>query len=296
MVGQRFITLVLLSVGPLFAPPCLAENDVYKALLSNGVAIAPQHAIKLPPPVVADGLDAAAQRRAITQLISDRYDWETFSRRSVVSPFLLKIEDGSRVTGQIGRRVDLYFVAYGSFDKLRRDNYLAEQLNLAGSERDNSEGNQIRVLTGDELTNRNLPAPQQTEDARWIAIESTLLNKVRISLTTRNIMTPLKDSVLIASVADRQFDEDAEYPNLWRPITVDDAGRKQIGPSQPYAGIGSYVKATRLAEPIGAVFIEYHVAFIEPEGWFHGTNLLRSKLPIVAQDMVRNFRRSIDKR
>ena len=41
------------------------------------------------------------------------------------------------------------------------------------------------------------------------------------------------------------------------------------------------------------MFIEYHVAFIEPEGWFHGTNLLRSKLPIVAQEMVRKFRRNL---
>ena len=62
---------------------------------------------------------------------------------------------------------------------------------------------------------------------------------------------------------------------------------------QPYAGLGSYVKATRLAEPAGAVFIEYHVVFAEPQGWFHGANLLRSKLPIVAQDMVRKFRRKM---
>ena len=39
--------------------------------------------------------------------------------------------------------------------------------------------------------------------------------------------------------------------------------------------------------------MEYHVAFVEPQGWFHGTNLLRSKLPIVAQEMVRKFRRNL---
>jgi hypothetical protein len=37
------------------------------------------------------------------------------------------------------------------------------------------------------------------------------------------------------------------------------------------------------------------VTFIEPREWFHGTNLLRSKLPIVAQDIVRKFRRNLAK-
>ena len=82
-------------------------------------------------------------------------------------------------------------------------------------------------------------------------------------------------------------------PNCWHSISIDDAGRRQIGPPQPYAGLGSYVKATRLAEPAGAVFIEYHVVYAEPQGWFHGANLLRSKLPIVAQDLVRRLRRKM---
>jgi hypothetical protein len=54
------------------------------------------------------------------------------------------------------------------------------------------------------------------------------------------------------------------------------------------------VKATRLAAPAGALFVEYHVVFLEPQGWFRGTNLLRSKLPIVAQDLVRKFRRRMN--
>ena len=79
----------------------------------------------------------------------------------------------------------------------------------------------------------------------------------------------------------------------WQSLTVDDTGKRQTGPPEPYVGLGSYAKATRLAEPAGAIFMEYHVAFVEPQGWFHGTNLLRSKLPIVAQEMVRKFRRNL---
>jgi hypothetical protein len=296
MNRRRVLTIALLFIGPHLAAPCIVKGDIYDSLLSNGVLVAPQESIKLPPPVLADGLGTADQHRAITRLIAERYDWETFSRRSVVSPLLLKIVDNRQATGQMGRRVELYFIAYGDFGKLGSDNYLAEQLNLAGAESKSEDGNHIHVLSGEELTKRNLPTPRRAEDPRWIAIESTLLNKVRITLTTRNMMIQSADAVVIASVADPRFDSDAEYRNCWRSITTDDAGRKQMGPPQPYAAIGSYAKATQLTEPTGAVFIEYHVAFAEPEGWFHGTNLLRSKLPIVAQDMVRSFRRDLDKR
>ena len=41
----------------------------------------------------------------------------------------------------------------------------------------------------------------------------------------------------------------------------------------------------------GAVLVEYHLVFEEPQGWFGGSNLLRSKLPLVCQDGVRKFRR-----
>ena len=54
---------------------------------------------------------------------------------------------------------------------------------------------------------------------------------------------------------------------------------------------GGYMKASRLAQPSGAVLVEYHLVFEEPQGWFGGSNLLRSKLPLVCQDGVRKFRR-----
>jgi hypothetical protein len=101
------------------------------------------------------------------------------------------------------------------------------------------------------------------------------------------------DSVVVATVVDPRFDADSEYPNVWRSISADEAGRRQMGPPEKYSGLGSYMKATKLGGSGDMLFVEYHVTFAEPEGWFHGTNLLRSKLPIVAQDMVRKFRRNL---
>jgi hypothetical protein len=78
-------------------------------------------------------------------------------------------------------------------------------------------------------------------------------------------------------------------------VTRDDAGRRHFGEAQPYSGFGGYAKATRLIDPPGAIFIEYHAAFAEPQDWFSGTNLLRSKLPILAQMIVRQLRRGLEK-
>lgn len=191
------------------------------------------------------------------------------------------------------RTVDLHFIAYGSFDSLNNEDYLIKQLNLAANNQQSETSGHARMLTADELRKRNIVLGTKPGDPRWVAVTSTLLGKVRISLTMQNMKTEGKDSILVASVADPRFVNDAEYPNSWRPISVDDAGKRQIGSAEPYVGLGSYAKATRLAEPAGAIFMEYHVAFVEPHGWFRGTNLLRSKLPIVAQEMVRKFRRNL---
>jgi hypothetical protein len=51
------------------------------------------------------------------------------------------------------------------------------------------------------------------------------------------------------------------------------------------------MKLTRLREPAGAVFVEGHVIFAEPKGWFDGENVLRSKLPLGVQNQVRALRR-----
>jgi hypothetical protein len=50
------------------------------------------------------------------------------------------------------------------------------------------------------------------------------------------------------------------------------------------------MKITKLKEPAGAIFIEQHIIFAEPTGWFNGANYLRSKLPFAVQKQARNIR------
>jgi hypothetical protein len=290
------LALVLAALAHFLAPwaiPCNAANPIYDALTGPGVKISAQATLQLPKPALADGLTPQQIRQTIETLLAGKYDWETFTRKSVVSPFFLKISEGAAESAPIIRKIDMYFIAYGSLDSLQGEDYLNRQLNLTGSNDQSDSTGRVKLLKTADLQKRGITASTKPGDPRWIAVSSTLLGKVGISLTTQNIKIEGKDSLIIASVADPRFERDAEYPNSWRSLTIDDTGQRQSGPPQSYAGLGSYVKATQLAEPAGAIFIEYHVAFIEPEGWFHGTNLLRSKLPIVAQNMVRKFRRNL---
>ncbi len=137
--------------------------------------------------------------------------------------------------------------------------------------------------------------PSEPGDARYLLVEMNLLDRVWIRATTRNVRTASADSVTVASVLEAKLADDPELGDVWRSIERDASGRRKLGPAHAYSGLGSYIKATRLAEPAGAVWIEYHIGFAEPPDWFHGANLLRSKLPIVAQDGVRRFRRNLEK-
>ena len=191
----------------------------------------------------------------------------------------------------MGRRVDLWFVAYGSLDTLASDDFLSNQFKAASDDSENASS--ARLLGDADLKRRGLPVPSAAEDPRYVAAETTLLERVRVSATTRSIKTRTAESLVAASILDPRFAGDPEFPNRWRSILRDDAGNRQFGEPHAYGGLGSYVKATRLVEPRGAILIEYHVAYAEPQAWFNGANLLQSKLPILAQTVVRKLRRSL---
>ena len=56
-----------------------------------------------------------------------------------------------------------------------------------------------------------------------------------------------------------------------------------------------YLKITKLKEPEGALFIEQHIVFVEPHGWFGGERTLTSKLPQAVKVTVKNMRVELDR-
>ena len=53
------------------------------------------------------------------------------------------------------------------------------------------------------------------------------------------------------------------------------------------------MKVTKLIKPAGALFVEYHLIYDEPKGWFNGKDLLKTKLPIKTEGDVRGFRHQV---
>jgi hypothetical protein len=269
------------------ADPHEAINPLYRELRTEGVAVSAKERVPLPAPVMPDGLDAKAQRKVIEQVAAGDYDPDELARRSVVTPFVLRIRDvKSSDPKNPVRGVDLYYVAYGSLD-VSLDEAFAEKLMS-----DSKQEGKAKSLTPEDLAKRKIDfKPDEKKRESYGHVEFEFLERVEIRATGRSFWTRTDESFLSAMRLDPRFVGDPEFPNQWR--SIDRVDPKKRGPAQPYAGSGHYLKVTRLHEPKGALFVEFHVVFVEPYGWFDGANLLRSKLPPVAQSVVRSMRREL---
>ena len=288
------LSLPLLA-GLMICSADAASNAVARSLIEVGVPIAPQVLVKLPEPWMADGLGAEAQE-AVLRRVAGRYPLEEFLRDSPVARFVLDIQPLLDGQGRrSGQRLDLAFASRGSLELIRRKNLL-DQLVAVG--KSSARGLEVTsgVLSESQLAARQIPlAPQPGIEESFLCFSAPVLDRVRLRGVHHQMVTCGEHSLLAAQELDPRFSADAEFPNQWRPLRRTPSGEFAQGEPQPYAGMGQYVKVTALVDgrgqPKGTVFIEAHLAFHEPQGWFGGANLLGSKLPLAVQDHVRAFRR-----
>ena len=271
-------TLAAVSVhAPGARPRTSRGTRCFDSLLDPGLAVGPDLRAKLPPPTMPDGVDAAEQRAIIAALIRDDYSYEDFTRRSAVAPQRLRIRDVTPSDPEApARGVDVWFVAHD--DKFV--GWLVSAAKGAGVG---------KPLTKEHLRKRGIEFADGTPEA-YRHVEFDFLGKVHLRATVRVVWTRTDESVLVAAEVDPRFLGDPEFPNQWQPV-VGKGGARKLGAANPWGGAGFYLKITKLAEPAGALFVEQHVIFAEPTGWFDGANLLRSKLPLVVQNNVRTTRR-----
>jgi hypothetical protein len=120
-----------------------------------------------------------------------------------------------------------------------------------------------------------------------------LFERVQVSATRFSMLTRGKNSVLAAGKIDPRFDKDVDYPNEWRQLVRDAQANIKPGRAHPFTHAGGYAKITRLKDTADAVFIEFHLIYEEPYGWFDGINLVRQKIPVMVQEKIRTFRRKL---
>lgn len=284
-MDAAFLCVILMLVAEV-----PAGNPLQEELLDKGIAVAGGPAVKLPAPMLREGMNAASRKAALDKA-ADRLPLSLFLKNSPNSPFTLKINSVNDAKGQRrGQTVDLYFVAYG---KLKAVTDKGALNGLLLSERKQADSNPVEFLNAKQLEERGIKLQNQPGLIdRYALLDSTLLDKVKLTGVMREIKTTSAGSVVLAAMLDDRFADDKKHPNRWRSLNRAAGGE---GPAHPYAGFGGYVSVTELPEPAGALFVEMHFVFHEPPGWFGGPNLLRSKLPVLIQDNVRAFRRKLSR-
>jgi hypothetical protein len=283
------LLLTVLVVSPVIAGE--PRNPLFEQLRTKGLSLVADTKTTLPAPRMADGLNAAQQQEILKKIVGERFSVKDFVGKVSTAPFVYEIKRAASGEGETNRVYDIHvcFAAHGSLD------HVAEKSFLEGLQKKREDG-KVHILTAKEMEKRKLRV--QSGDGREERTSHgvlVVLERVELSATTHTLVTRQSDSLLAAMRIDPRFDKDADFPNQWRKITLDEEGRRKIGPPHPYAGAGGYLKITRLHEPKGALFVEYHLVYVEPKGWFNGAEPLTAKLPAIVQSEDRAFRRELNK-
>jgi len=297
LVGLVGLVVLLGAAGAVAQEAAAPENSVLGELLQKGVTMSDGTAVKLPAPTLRDGLDAARQQAVLAPLGGANHPLADLTRSSLVAPFVLNIRTVETTNPKApARLIDLWFFAQGDWKTLNSNDFL-EGLFKAGerSASANRRLSQSGGLTPEELAKRSIPAPRvgPAYEERYFYGMANFFDRVEVRSTRFSVFNRHRESLVLAAKIDPRFTSDRDHPNQWRSLVRQEDGSLLPGPPHPYTESSFYVKATQLIEPAGTIFIEYHMVFEEPFGWFEGANLLASKLPLLAQDEVRNFRRKL---
>jgi hypothetical protein len=263
-------------------------NPLLKELLANGLPLPAGPTLRLPPAVMTSALTPQQQQVALSKA-AGTVPLDLFLKKSDAAPFALKVNSVENAGKRVAQTVDLYFVAHGNLDRVVREDVLNH---LIGT--DAKKGKNIgkaEPLSADALQERGIKVLQAPNlEERYAGLDILLLDRVKITGIARNVKTHGPVWVELAMELDPRFENDKKYPNRWQSYS---ALEETFGMPKHYTGLGGYARVTKLAEPEGALFFELHLALHEPEAWFGGPNLLRSKLPLVIQENVRNLRRKL---
>jgi hypothetical protein len=275
------------------------RNPLCEHLLRQGVALADRQHAPLSPFTLPDGIPGDAVEEFL-EPIHQRHGWNRFTRNSHVAPVELKLGTVADAAGKrLGHTVSVWFVAYGSLESLTDPEMLTELAGDIAAEQD-AESNE--ALTGGELTDDRLARMgiERLHDARlrevFVEARFPILNRVEVAGVSRVVSSYTEQSLVVAWELDPRFSQGESPANHWQPMERTDLGEKKRGAARAYQGYGGYGKITALSEPEGALFVECHVVFHEPEEWFAGSNALRAKIPLGVQENVRKFRRQLARR
>ena len=226
--------LVLIALAAANGPA--ADNPIFKELTEKGVAMSDGSLVKLPPPILADGLDAAAQRAALAKVADVRSPVNELLKKSYAAPVVVKVRTvpSSKDDGPAVRKIDLWFVIHGDWGTLTSKDFLDSVL----KPKDESKSRIVTKsgeLTAKEIAARKLTATvRKGFEERFVYTTFSLFDRVQIGATRFSVATSSEDSIVAAGCVDPRFDKDADYPNQWRPPWFATNWRRSVlGPPTP---------------------------------------------------------------
>lgn len=287
MTSHALILAALSIVLPDLPPH--DRNAVLHAATAEGIASGDVHA-KLPEPIFGDGQSADEQKATLAKVAGSSRGAEEMLQPSLSAPHKLSTNDVKARDATI-RTADLTFVLRGielndikpdeAFRQFRGESIEAANMKV-----------KVQLLTADEVKEATTIAAAGNE---WLAHSTgRLLDRISVESTDRIVATRTADSLIFATRTDPAFGPKTSFPNRWSTITLKSTG-DVFGPAEAYAGGIGYVKMTRLKGQDKAVVVEAHLAYVEPQAWFRGEPILRSKFGLIAQDQVRRMRRELAK-
>lgn len=326
----RLFLLTMLGIravwpGGIAAEEAGNENQLMERLIQQGVRFPGDLTVQLPEPDLVDGLDESQQRRIVRQL-AQRHDWKQFVRDSTVAPFMLKQAYLKNRQGRrVGHVVDVWFVAHGPL-RIFQETEHAKAVFGTDWTGGNAADVTVQELDDQDVLERGIEKIDEDVE-KYALVAFSLMNKVYVQGVGHVCRSRTHESVIIAWELDSRFNEgdrglaagvnggfsgesnrgeerlrgatfQSEDPkskrcNRWQPIETTKLGQRERGAPRAYRGYGGYLKITDLSVPEGALLVEAHVVFHEPEEWFRGSNFLRAKIPLMVRENINGLRRKL---
>ena len=110
--------LLMAAVGGTAATtgaPAADKNPVLTELTQQGIKMPEGTVVKLPAPLMGQGMSAAAQKAAVEKIMPPNCTFEEFTAKNSQAPFALKIVSPKGKKNYKLRMVNLYFVARGKW-------------------------------------------------------------------------------------------------------------------------------------------------------------------------------------
>ena len=234
---MRCVVAAVVAAGGLMAASSamaqgVAANTIFNDLLQRGVSFG-GNVRRLPPPSLADGLNAAQQQQIINAILvrkSSKPTYAAFTQNKLNAPYVMFIDDLNPPFGganQPGHSIDLWFVAWGKLNVITQPQFLKDQFQLDKNDR-------IDVLKANELP-MGIQTQQIPGGGDWFVHGQFMIlsndQRALVRGTAHAMETTTPVSGTLAAMIDQRFNQNPNFPNEWRPVIRDANGKVQVGPN-----------------------------------------------------------------